>query len=484
MNLRTNHKVVSGLIAAITVCTSVSFAQTQGTKTTSTTNSNASKYFIIQNVATEKMRVYEKCTETPDCPHRLIMESEMVVGRTSNKGDQGQAFLTRVGYYKISKWVKFYEDGAKHYPSWYDPKYPEMPMKASSTDWMSDKYLPNPKQNVYRGAFGWYAAMVVPNADFQWIHGTYGWGRDGDKYIQLTRSFFVNLFSDPRSSGCTRLENQAVAWLRHHIEPGTEVFRVYANEAYADSKLSRYQSQMKPTQWDWTLTKTGVRVDNAASSDKKVVEQLMQKGLVKNTDILETGSYTVDQYPNGLGFTATAFGLGSSQGTTGDTYSIGKRGFKGVFLVDEGRFVNYVHPNNLPKGGTGAALPKFAQADVNFVLAEPFKRPGSDDTDRTPWGGISSNTYPQQDNVFAAAVGESFNDFTTNTNTTALSAFAQPGATVQISKPQGLFFKGQLNHNGLFEVPTDLKGVIDTQEYNELLDSVNYRKRQMMGFEN
>lgn len=470
------------LVIGSMVLTQSMFIHTSVAQTKSATNSQSkssaapSKYFVVQNIATEKMRVYERCTETPNCPHRMIMESEMVVGRTSSKGKQGQVFLTRTGFFKITKWVKFYEDVASHYPSWYDPKYPAMPYNASSTDWMSDRYLPNPKQNVYRGSFGWYAAMVAPNADYQWIHGTHGWGHDQDRYIQLTRSLFLNIFSDPRSAGCTRLENQAVAWLRHVAEPGTEVFRVYALEAYADPKLSRYKDQAQPVNWDWILTGTGVRMENAASADKQTVEKLMARGLVKNSDVLETGTYKVKQYPNGLGFTPTLFGLGSSQGTTGDTYTIGRKGFKGVFLVDEGRFVNYAHPEDVPKGGTGAPLPSYAVAKVDYVLAEPHKSPNSNDKDANPWGGIAS-TQPHDLNTFMAGVTDS-----------GLSTVAKPSAaldrnlSVSGAKQR---LNGSLNFKNLdFEVPENLKTVIDEREYNELIETLQNRKLERAGFNN
>lgn len=466
------NQILNLLLCCTPVFAFVAIASAQ-TKPT-VTETKKSKYFVVQNIATERMRVYERCTLAPDCPHQLIMESDMVVGRTSSKGLKGQPFLTRVGYYTLTKWVKFYEDNASHYPSWYDPKYPRVPKDADASDWMGKDLLPNPKQNIYRGAFGWYAGMVAPNADFQWIHGTYGWGKDGDKYIQLTRNLFLNLVSDPRSAGCTRLENQAVAWLRHHIEPGTEIFRVYAMEAFADPKLSRYANQMKPTEWEWMLTGTGVRLQNAASSDKNVVKKLMERGLVKENDILETGVYSVDQYPNGLGFTPTLFGLGSSQGTTGDTYSIGKKGFKGVFLVDEGRFVNYVHPKDVPKGGTGAQLPAYAVAKVDYVLAEPYKNPLNDDRDKNPWGGIASTSTIEMTDMTAMGTGDSFSDFARGVNTLNDSTIRNKNLLNKtIGQDSGLKLKNIQNFN--FEVPENLKTHMNEFEYNELLNTLSER---------
>ena len=361
------------LFIAFTLSSLSVFAQNKNTNPLLDSNS-PSPFFVVQNIATEKMRVYQRCFTSPDCPHHMIMETDMVVGRTS--GDKArssaQPFLTWVGHYKISRLVKFYEDAEAHYPSWFDPNYPAVPQDAGASDWMGKEFLPNPSKNVYRGAFGWWAAMVTPNANAQWIHGTYGWGRDGDKFIQLTRNLFVNLVGDPRSSGCTRLENQAVAWARHHLPIGTDIFRIYALEAYADKNLTDYQDQREGRVWEWILTKPGTRKDNVPSADKAVVLSQLDKKQILASDILEEGSYKVDQYPDGLGYSGTFLGLGASAGTSGDTYDLGRKKMKGVFLVDQGRFVNYQHPENLSRGGFNKPLPAFVNAQVQYVLADPY----------------------------------------------------------------------------------------------------------------
>ncbi|MGZ3782732.1 MAG: hypothetical protein ACXVCY_18965, partial [Pseudobdellovibrionaceae bacterium] len=79
-----------------------------------------SKYFIIQNIASEKTRVYERCTTSPDCAHKMVMETDMVVGRPEEgTKEDPNAFKTWVGHARISEWIKFYQDGQKHYPPWY-----------------------------------------------------------------------------------------------------------------------------------------------------------------------------------------------------------------------------------------------------------------------------------------------------------------------------------------------------------------------------
>lgn len=308
-----------------------------------------SKYIIVQNVATERMRIYERCTSTPDCAHRLVMETEMVVGRTEGPKEDRSQYITRLGRFKVTEWRKFYQDGAVHYPSWYDPSSPALPAPGSSAKtWLSKKYVPNRDSGgELRGAFGWYAAMVGPNANQQWIHGTFGWGADGDMAIKATRGFLANIFGNPRSAGCTRLENRAVALTRHLAAPGTEVLRVYARESYRDSSRASYESQKQNRPWEFILTKEDVRKSGGASSDKQSV---LARGVSENM-ILERGTYMVDQFPTAVDLTPNASAGVRRKGQSGNAYGIDDGSFRGTFLVDEGRFVNYSHPAGLPVGG-------------------------------------------------------------------------------------------------------------------------------------
>ena len=327
-----------------------------------------SKYFIVQNIATEKMRVYEKCTESTNCPHRMVFETDMVAGKI----DGSKSLWTNVGTYRLTKWVKYYQDGAAHYPSWYDPNYPATPGPGNSfSAWTSKRVMPNGAGSM-RGAFGWYAGMVAPDANSQWIHGTIGWGSDGDKYIKQTRGFLANVFSDPRSHGCTRLENRAVTYVQSFITPGTEVYRVYAMEAFADASLSRYQSQQTPVKFDYILTRDQVRKDHPNSSSAAAVSQRLALNKISSSDILEEGAYLASQYPTGQPLTSKR----ASSGKSGDTYSLGHKAFRGVYLVDEGRFVNYNHPSEMPRGGyagSGSVLASNMMADVSYTLVAPPK---------------------------------------------------------------------------------------------------------------
>ncbi|MFN7453366.1 MAG: hypothetical protein ACK5RO_01770, partial [Pseudobdellovibrionaceae bacterium] len=79
------------------------------------------------------------------------------------------------------------------------------------------------------------------------------------------------MFGNPRSSGCTRLENRAVALTRHLLPVGTEVIRVYAMEGLRDTSLSRYSLQREKRPWEFILTKEGVRQSNGPTIDRSAV---------------------------------------------------------------------------------------------------------------------------------------------------------------------------------------------------------------------
>lgn len=318
-----------------------------------------SKYIIIQNIATERTRVYERCTGTPGCAHRMIMETEMVVGQPTG----GDETATWAGRYKISQWVKFYQDGNASYPSWYDPNSPELPKPGSSMgSWISKKLLPDGKGHV-RGAFGWYAAMVAPNANYQWIHGTMGWGSDGDAFIQAPKKGIVSIFKDLRSHGCTRVENRASAFLRHFMTPGTEVLRVYAIEGYRDASLKNYPVAGQTKPWEFILTKDGVRQSNGPTADRAAV---LASG-VSSDRILEQGTYQVDQTPSAVKLVEDASKGQRRKGKSGNTYGIDDDSFRGTFLIDEGRFVDYQHPAGIEVGGFENRLPDYFKTSGSFT---------------------------------------------------------------------------------------------------------------------
>ncbi len=316
----------------------------------------AFKYFMIQNLATEKMRLYEKKCSANNCSHKLILETDIAVG-------EGGETETIAGYFHISEWIKFYQDGAGLYPSWYHPDY-NMPPKpgASVRKWAKNSYLPYKGAQV-RGAFGWYTAKVAPNARYQWTHGTLGWGSDKKEYIDVTRGFWANLFFDPRSHGCTRTDNESIAFIRELLEVGTPILKVYAKEAYQDPSRSKYRESMQT--WDYILTKNGSRTNGQKSGRETVLSQ----GTRKNR-WLEEGTYELDAYPNAKVFLKGSGGAKSS--TNGNVYGLNHSDMRGVLLVDAGTLVDYKHPYKVSVGGyKHEILPSFAKASINTEFFMP-----------------------------------------------------------------------------------------------------------------
>lgn len=240
------------------------------------------KYFVIQNIATERLRVYERDLKNNN--HKMILETEVVVGDK----DKGKSNL---GIYEIASWHKFYRDNARNYPSWYDPRLPTMEKGSGATDWFKKKYMPY--GGSMRGAFGWYTAKIKPNAGYQWTHGTIGYGKESHEFIDRTKNFWVNVISDPRSSGCTRTNNEAIAYLRHILPVGTPIIKIYAKERYYDASLSDAPETYK--KWDYILTKYGVR--SYQGGDTSDAESVMSKN-VPNSDILDRGTFLIDDKPS------------------------------------------------------------------------------------------------------------------------------------------------------------------------------------------
>lgn len=329
----------------------------------------ASPIFIVQNIATEKLRVYKRCTESVLCAHELIFETDMIVGQRTARQKDPKVFATRLGHYKIAKWTKFFEDKNGKFPAWLKNDYPAVPKGSSMDAWWNARYA---------GAYGWFTAQLGPNADAQVLHGTYGWAIDGDSFLKHFRKAFVSFIDDPMTEGATRVENQAIAYIRHIADVGTDVLRVYALEGYADQTLARYDSyKNQKSFWDWVLTSKDAQKDSV-SADRNV--QLKQT--YSYSDLLEEGRFEVDRYPTGLPYSATFFGLGAGSGRTGNTYQIKRKQFKGVFLIDEGRFVNYEHPQaaQLTVGGyPRQVLPAYALTQNSSYVLVPHESPDSED---------------------------------------------------------------------------------------------------------
>jgi hypothetical protein len=332
-----------------------------------------SKYFVIQNIATEKTRVYERCNEGPDCAHKMIFETDTVVGRPEEGTPTDRyAFITWLGHSKIAEWVKFYTDAKKTYPSWYTPGQDLNTIPASIVD--SGGGLGGSKKWTIKtadggttmyGAFGWYAAKLNPQdetngVNYQWMHGTIGWGRDGAAAIEVTRGFLLNLFSNPGSHGCTRMENRAIALLRQMLPVGTDIYRVYARESTREQEvitgvfkktvtpLPRYADKYgHPGAWDYVLLTDGAQKSGGVTADA-IALQMAGVAILQGQNFIEQGTFLYDQYPNAAG---GDYNYPASSGKTGDRYQIdsgnpnGATNFQGYYLVDEGRFIDYRHPD-------------------------------------------------------------------------------------------------------------------------------------------
>ncbi len=297
----------------------------------------ADKYFVVQNIATEKLRVYANCAMLPaaksDCAHKLVFETDMAAGRDTPAG------RSLLGAYRITQWFKFYEDRDHSNPSFFAEGYPQLPKIGANLDsWLLKSRLPKGKGEI-RGAFGWYTAHLGPNANDQWTHGTLGWGVDGVKFIDAAKDP-SNLGKFERSSGCSRVENQAIALMRELLPVGTKVFKIYAKEGYADASRTRYL-KAAPSKWTWILTKNGTMSTSEKSGAKDV-------SAAKSGDILDRGSYSLDQMPDAVPLVYGSKGINEENG---NVYNVSPSLLKGTFLVDDGRVSGYEHPRGLGVGG-------------------------------------------------------------------------------------------------------------------------------------
>jgi hypothetical protein len=290
----------------------------------------ANRLFVVTNVATEKLRVYERCLPDEGCVNRMILETDVV------NGENEDGNRTQVGFYQVSHWVKFYEvyrAGAKTYPAWYKPGYPAVPEPGNRTAWFSSSYMPN-GEGAMRGAFGWYTKFVGPNANGQWTHGTAGWGKDKKDFILFKESFWgklTNLFTSIRSHGCTRGDNESIAYLRGLVPVGTPLIKIYARETYRDPARSMYPKNAG--RWEYILTKNGHQEkNNHQLADRQTV---LNQG-TPQSEWIDQGVYEVDQMPDVA---------------DGDLYKLGGSAFQGHFVVDEGTVLNYQHPSQMKRGG-------------------------------------------------------------------------------------------------------------------------------------
>lgn len=379
--------------------------------------------YMVQNIATEKLRVYQRICKDYSCPPKMIFETDFVSGHKT--GDPTFRYNTHVGSYRIFEWSKFYQDRGTggHYPSWYDPKFPAVPDKdASWKSWFSSSVMPWKSchtvdgkeecshKGMMRGAFGWYTALMEPNYGVgQWTHGTIGWAKSSQHMIKVAKGEtfwggFASIFTSLRSSGCSRVSNPSIAFLRHLLPVGTPLIKVYALEAYQDqASMEKNYNVGETSAWDFILTKDGVRKTGkkAVEAGKNYVEEL---GLDTGDNILEEGTYEFNIYPSVVQYqykhrSRSRGGYKITRGCVEDTfdnymkagqtddedrkfydidnedrirsrqcnvYRIDAEKFKGRFYPDTGLIEGYKHPLSAPgviRGGfRSEKWPKFFEA--------------------------------------------------------------------------------------------------------------------------
>ncbi len=327
------------------------------------------KYFVVVNVATETLRLYERVCADNSCPSKMVMETEVVVGEDiDHKKEEKGKGRSILGSYRVTGWTKFYQDPEGHYPSWYRDGYPATPAADSNwSAWFSKDVMPLDKdgkpEGKMRGAFGWYTAFVEPEPYGQWTHGTLGWGMDKDKFIKRVKKPLINVVSDPRSSGCTRNNNEAIAFLRKMIDTGTPIIKIYAKEQMLDPTLANYPAQ--PVQWNYVLTKNrNHAVDraevmknlNVNDHDLDAYWEAIRGGGEAILDpknplsqVIEVGTYDVDNHPDIIEYTPgeKLSKLERKIGRKGNVYGIKDKEMHGVFYVDAGVLDGYAHPDSV-----------------------------------------------------------------------------------------------------------------------------------------
>ncbi len=327
------------------------------------------KYFAVVNIASETLRVYERICADNSCPNKMLMETEVVVGEDKNhpKEEKGKG-RSVLGSYRVTGWAKFYQDAEGHYPAWYRDGYPATPTpEAKWNEWFSKKVMPvdiaGKAHGSMRGAFGWFTAFVAPEPYGQWTHGTLGWGSDKDSYIKRVKKPLINIVSDPRSSGCTRNNNEAIAFIRQMIEIGAPIIKIYAKEQIMDPTLQNYPNMTEA--WNYVLTKSkaheisreavlqSLKISSAELDAyweaKKAGGEIILDPKSPLNQILEVGTYERDTHPDFMEFIPgeKLSRFKNKIQATGNVYGVKSTAMHGTFYVDSGLLEGYTHPDEI-----------------------------------------------------------------------------------------------------------------------------------------
>ena len=181
--------------------------------------------------------------------------------------------------------------------------------------------------------------------------------------IKRTKKTLLNIISNPRSSGCTRNNNEAIAYIRSLLDIGTPLIKIYAEEELLDPTLSKYPNQTED--WQYVLTKN----TNHAIAREEVLKNLGLSGsdldaywkakldggdLILDpksplNQVIEVGTYQRDIHPDVIQYTPgeDLKRFNRKIGRKGNVYGIPSNQMHGVYYIDAGVLSDYAHPDSV-----------------------------------------------------------------------------------------------------------------------------------------
>lgn len=279
-----------------------------------------SSFWIVQNIGTLTLRVYEKTCEI--CSQTMILETPIIVGKNEINPENSESYQTQLGFFKIKKWNKFYVDGKEAYIRWDGRKMPKRGQPRKAWGW--------------QGAFGVYAATLEPNI-YQHLHGTIGWPNESARFIEHEKKEDGTL-SRIGSKGCTRVDNQVIMFLRNFIPENTPLIRIYAKE-----KESSKKDKVNYKTWTYVFYETpDLKVDRPLDYDNRKK--------IKEINIFEVGDFKYKVTPE-----IQPLVLKSNWNLlkiNGNPYEVEDTNLKGHFNIDTGLLSkDYENPKTLTVGG-------------------------------------------------------------------------------------------------------------------------------------
>lgn len=258
---------------------------------------NLDRPFLVQNIATMTIRGY--AFPCPNCLPKLIFQAPLVVG----KDETGRRSI--LGSFKIFKWVKFYIDIEKHYLPWNESPIPQK--GAERSQWGK------------KGAFGWYAAILEPNAHSQWLHGTIGWGQEEDRFIVHEKNSNGNWIRI-KSKGCSRVSNATISFIQKYFPENTPVLKIYAIEKIFNPNNN-----------------------NNNNIEKEGIFQWSNNFFNRKNELLESFSVAFKKSPEVIEIKDN-WALGEKKV---NPYEVPLKDFHGIYWIDIGLIENYKHPKKI-----------------------------------------------------------------------------------------------------------------------------------------